>query len=231
MMPSKKQLAMESIHIEQDILRETVGSQDQVSASHGGLNVITFLTTGEVDVRPVTLSRARLAELQSHLMLLYTGIRRTASDVAKTYVENIDTKQDYLGRMHEMVGEGLSVLQGNSCVCRFGELLHEGWMLKRCLSPKVSSKEVDDLYERARAAGAIGGKITGAGGGGFLLLFVPPSAQVRVREALGELIHVPFAFEFNGSQIIFYDPQPADYADLDRDRTRRAVATFRELDS
>jgi D-glycero-alpha-D-manno-heptose-7-phosphate kinase len=231
MMPSKKQLAMESIHIEQDILRETVGSQDQVSAAHGGLNHITFLPTGEIDVRPVTLSRARLAELQSHLMLFYTGIRRTASDVAKTYVENIDTKREFLGRMHEMVGEGLSVLQGNCCVCRFGELLHEAWTLKRSLSAKVSNEMVDELYARARDSGAIGGKLTGAGGGGFLLLFVPPSSRNNVREALDSLIHVPFGFEFNGSQIIFYEPQQDDYAELERERATRSITGFRELAS
>ena len=230
-MPSKKQLALESIHIEQDMIRETVGSQDQVCAAYGGLNQIIFSTNRDVDVRPVTLSVARMHELDSHLMLFYTGIKRTASEVANGYVEDIDSKYKVLKKIQRMVDKGLDVLQSGSCICKFGELLHETWMLKRSLSPEVSNGMVDALYERARQAGAIGGKITGAGGGGFLLLFVPPSAQNRVREALGRQIHVPFRFESSGSQIIFYEPEQQDYSELERDRAKRAISSFKELDS
>jgi D-glycero-alpha-D-manno-heptose-7-phosphate kinase len=131
--------------------------------------------------------------------------------------------------MHEMVEEAIAILSGGRCICNFGELLHKTWMLKRNLSPHISNGMVDQLYERARAHGAIGGKITGAGGGGFLLLFVPPSAQERVKKALKELIHVPFTFESSGSQIIFYDPSKEDYSALDRDRAINPVIPFREL--
>lgn len=228
-MVSKHQLAKESIHIEQNLIRETVGSQDQVMAAYGGLNHIIFNTTGEITVRPVILTKERLEELSSHLMLFYTGIKRTASDIAKTYVEDIESKRENLITMNEMVQEAITILCGSRCICNFGELLHKTWMLKKNLSPQISNGVVDQLYERARAHGAIGGKITGAGGGGFLLLFVPHSAQKRVRNALKDLINVPFALESSGSQIIFYEPGKEDYAALDRDRVINPVTPFREL--
>ncbi len=230
-MPSKKQLAMESIHIEQNMIKETVGSQDQVSAAYGGLNLINFSTSGEIDVQPVTLSRARLEELDSHLMLFYTGIQRTASDVAKNYVDDIDGKKTVLKKMQKIVQDGLEVLNSNYPLYQFGELLHEAWMLKKGLGGDVSNGYVDEMYERALKAGAIGGKIAGAGGGGFLLLFVPPSKQRWIREALSDKIHVPFRFESGGSQIIFYEPERVDYSELEKDRAKRAISSFRELES
>jgi D-glycero-alpha-D-manno-heptose-7-phosphate kinase len=230
-MPSKKQLAMESIHIEQNMIKETVGSQDQVCAAYGGLNLINFSTSGEIDVQPVTLSRARLEELDSHLMLFYTGIQRTASDVAKNYVEDIDGKKNILKKMQKIVQNGLEILNSNYPIYRFGELLHETWMLKKSLGEDVSNGYVDALYERARKAGAIGGKIAGAGGGGFLLLFVPPSKQRWIRESLSDKIHVPFRFESGGSQIIFYEPERVDYSEMEKDRAKRTISSFKELDS
>ncbi|MBF0120903.1 MAG: kinase [Desulfobacterales bacterium] len=228
-MPTKKQLALDSIHIEQNMIKETVGSQDQVSAAYGGFNKIDFSTNGDINVNLIVLSKDRLKELNEHLMLLYTGIVRTASNVAVSYVNNIDKKSELLNRMHNMVDEGISILKGNSCVCKFGELLNEAWKAKRGLSSKVTNSTVDELYEFAKSNGAIGGKLTGAGGGGFLLLFVPPSHQKKVREAFGNMIHVPFSFEPNGSQIIFYDPDQKDYSSIENDRTNRTISPFREL--
>jgi len=230
-MPSKKQLAMETIHIEQNMIGETVGSQDQICAAYGGLNLVEFSTSGDIDVRPVTLHINRVEELNSYLMLFYTGIRRTASNVAQEYVNNLDKKHKLLGNMQEMVGDGVDILKSNSDICEFGELLHKAWLLKRELSPNVSNHLVDELYERAKQAGAIGGKITGAGGGGFLLLFVPPEKQRKVRETLSEKIHVPLRFESGGSQIIFYEPEREDYSELEKDRAKRIISRFRELDS
>jgi D-glycero-alpha-D-manno-heptose-7-phosphate kinase len=229
-MPSKKQLALESIYIEQKMIQETVGSQDQVSAAYGGLNKIHFSTEGEVDVQPVTLHTERIRELESHLMLFYTGIRRTASCVAQSYVEHIDRQHKLLVQLRGMVDEGIDILNSNSCICKFGELLHKTWQLKRNLSLDVSNACVDDLYKRAQDAGAVGGKITGAGGGGFLLLFVPPTSQKRVRDALSEKIHVPFRFESAGSQIIFYEPEREDYSSLESDRAKRSISSFQELE-
>ncbi len=140
------------------MIHETVGSQDQVSAAYGGLNHITFHTNGEITVEPVTISQDRYAELNSHLMLFYTGIKRTAETVAKSYVDEIEEKKDLLIAMHSMVGEGISILTSNRCICHFGELLDEAWKVKRSLSLKVSNNFVDDYYERALQNGAIGGK-------------------------------------------------------------------------
>ncbi len=230
-MPSKKQLATESIHIEQNMIEETVGSQDQVSAAYGGLNRINFSTSGEIDVRPLTLSTEKMRELDSHLMLFYTGIKRTASDIAKSYIEDIDGRRELLGKIQKMADEGVAILQRNSSIYEFGVLLHKAWELKKSLGTDVSNGYVDELYQRVRKAGAIGGKIAGAGGGGFLLLFVLPSAQRKVREALSDKIHVPFRFESGGSQIIFYQPEREDYSELEKDRATRAISSFKELDS
>jgi D-glycero-alpha-D-manno-heptose-7-phosphate kinase len=222
-MPTKKQLASESIHIEQDVLGETVGSQDQVMAAYGGLRHVRFETNGEIVAAPVVLPTARLAELQAHLMLFYTGIVRTASDVAKSYVEGIDSRRRQLRLLQELVEESIDILTSGKDIRVFGELLHEAWEAKRSLSDKVSTSKVDTLYERARAAGALGGKLTGAGGGGFLLLFVPPEQQQETVEALKHLTRVPFAFESAGSQIIFHEPG-VDYQQVEKARqNQRAV--------
>lgn len=228
-MSDKRQLATDCIHIEQDMIRETVGSQDQISAAYGGFNQITFRRDGMFEIRPLTLSRERIEELSSHLMLFYTGIKRTASDVAQSYTQSLECKKEVLSRMADMVDEGVDHLNSSKCICGFGKLLHDSWELKRSLGKLITNSQVDDYYGKALAHGAIGGKILGAGGGGFLLLFVPPAAQRRVRQALSFLIHVPFKFEFSGSQIIFFEPEAEDYAQLELDRDLRLVERFREL--
>lgn len=228
-MPGKRLLAGESITIEQDVIKENVGSQDQVTAAFGGLNRIEFLQNGEFTVTPVTISRERIVELQSHLMLFYTGIVRTAAQVAGSYTNQLDKRGAQLRRMREMVDEGTSILSGGEDLTHFGELLHESWEAKRSLSGQVSNSDIDSFYETARSAGAIGGKLMGAGGGGFMVLFVPPAKQRAVREAFTRLLHVPFSLEFSGSQIVFYDHE-LDYSHAERDRDQRPVQAFRELD-
>lgn len=227
-MPSKHQLATESIHIEQDRLKETVGSQDQVLAAYGGFNNITFLPNGEISVRPMTLTQERINELNSHLMLFYTGIKRTASNIAKSYVNNIEAGKRQFRIMKDLLEESISILNRGQDINGFGELLHETWQAKRSLGPKVSNSYVDEIYDQAISAGAIGGKLTGAGGGGFLLLFVPPFKQKKVREKLNKLIYVPFKFKFSGSQIIFFDPQE-DYSKLEKERAHQSLNRFREF--
>ena len=204
-MVSKQQLAEESIYIEQKLLKETVGSQDQMSAAHGGFNIIEFSPNNEISIRPMTLSRERIEELNSHLMLFYTGIIRTASNIAESYVNNIENRKRQLCMMNDLLEESISILNSGKDINGFGKLLHKAWQAKRSLSNKVSNSNVDELYNTVRSAGAIGGKLTGAGGGGFMLLFVPPEKQKKVREKLKKLIHVPFKFESAGSQIIFFD--------------------------
>lgn len=224
-MPSKRQLAMEGIRIEQEILKETVGSQDQVLAAFGGFNHIVFSQSGEISVRPVTLSADRLLELNSHLMLFYTGIERTASDVAASYMVGRNGKSSQLRIMKDLVDEAVSVLNNGRDIAEFGALLNEGWEAKRSLSAEVSNSYVDELYSHSLANGALGGKLLGAGGGGFMLLFVPPAKQERVRAALNKLINVPFHFEFSGSQIIFFEPE----RDYSAEEKLRAVREFNFL--
>ncbi|MBI3611414.1 MAG: kinase [Nitrospirae bacterium] len=227
-MPNKQQLATESIYVEQERLKENVGSQDQVLAAHGGFNHVVFSPDGRVSVRPMTLARERVRELNSHLMLFYTGIKRTASDIAESYIKNIESKERQLHRLGEMVEEGISILSSGQDISRFGKLLHESWQAKRSLSAKVSNSHVEEIYNEAMSAGAIGGKLIGAGGGGFLLLFVHPPDQNKVRERLTKLLHVPFQFEFSGSQIIFFDPEE-DYSAEEKARANQTIQAFQEL--
>ncbi|MCK4997938.1 MAG: hypothetical protein KAS23_00335 [Anaerohalosphaera sp.] len=229
-MPSKRQLAMESIFIEQEMIKENVGSQDQVCAAFGGLNRIDFSNKGQIDVEALTLSTERIKELESHLMLFYTGVKRTASKIVEGYSNDLIKKEKVMLQMKKIVDHGVDILNESTDICRFGELLHKSWELKKQVSNAISNDHIDNLYLRARAAGAIGGKITGAGGGGFLLLFVPPEKQFRVREALSQYIHVPFNFERSGSQIIFYEPEKIDYSVAENDRAKREIKMFRELD-
>jgi D-glycero-alpha-D-manno-heptose-7-phosphate kinase len=204
---SKEQLASRAIHIEQDIIKETVGSQDQVSAAFGGLNRIEFNKDGTFQVDPVVLSGKRLEELQDHLMLFYTRVQRTASDIAKAQIDNIKNRQKELKYMHEMVDRGIAILQdAKTPISKFGELLDESWRYKRSLSDRISTPQIDEIYEAALKEGAIGGKILGAGGGGFLLLFAPPERHADISYSLNDLVEVPFRFERAGSRVVFYQP-------------------------
>lgn len=227
-MVSKHQLAMEGIHVEQELLKETVGSQDQVMAAHGGLNHVQFLQSGDVTVHPVVLSRERLIELDAHLMLFYTGIKRTASDVAGTYVSNLEERRLQLRIISNLVEEAMALLASPRSIEEFGRLLNESWQTKRSMSNVVSNTKVDEVYQEACQAGATGGKLLGAGGGGFMLLFVPVARQEAVKERLNRLIHVPFHFDFSGSQIVFFDPE-ADYSREDALRSARRVESFTEM--
>lgn len=228
-MPGKHKLAMDAICVEQEHTDETVGSQDQVAAAYGGFNHVIFDADGEITVRPMTLTRERTEELSRNLMLFYTGIRRIASEVARTYVEEIEDRAEQLTSFGRLVDEGVSLLSSDRDVRDFGELLDEAWQIKRTLSRDVSNPEVEGLYNAAREAGAVGGKILGAGGGGFLLLFVPPEKQKDVLVRFDNLIHVPFEFETNGSQIIFFGREE-DHASQEMVRSGQILKPFRELD-
>lgn len=204
---SKIDLAYKTIDMEQNIIKEHVGSQDQVAASYGGLNRIDFTTKNEIHVHPVTISASRVKELEDHLILCFTNVQRIASDIAKTKIDNLKKRYRELKIMHQMVSEAIDILcSSNTPIEEFGKLLHENWQYKRTLSDKVSNESIDNTYEVARKAGAIGGKILGAGGGGFLLLFAKPEDQPLIKEALKEFVHVPFKLDYTGSQVIFYQP-------------------------
>jgi D-glycero-alpha-D-manno-heptose-7-phosphate kinase len=204
---AKDTLAGEAIHVEQCLLREPVGLQDQISAAFGGFNHIAFRQDGAYEVTPIILARERLQHLQQHLLLFFTGISRLSTDIAQTVIGNLRRRTEQLHAMRGMVNEALAVLASPSTdLAEFGRLLHESWQLKRSLSDRVSNATIDDLYSTARRAGAVGGKLLGAGGGGFMLLFVRPEDHARVREALGALIAVPFKFETSGCRIVLYQP-------------------------
>ncbi|MBX3709366.1 MAG: kinase [Gammaproteobacteria bacterium] len=205
MMSSKRELACEAIHIERDILKENVGVQDQIATAYGGLNKIIVHPDGSFEVKPLILSHHRQQELHEHLLLFFTGISRTASDIAADKIKSIPEKNHQLHTMRNMVDEAESILCTSQDITLFGELLHETWMLKRQLSSKIAPAYIDEIYAKARNAGAIGGKLLGAGGGGFMLFFVNPENKLHVCNALEDLLLVPFHFESSGSQIIFYD--------------------------
>jgi D-glycero-alpha-D-manno-heptose-7-phosphate kinase len=224
---AREALAAEAIHVEQKLLGETVGSQDQVFAAFGGFNFIEFSPDDTFRVHPLPIARSRLEELNASLMLFYTGFRRTASDVASSYVGGLADKKTQLRRTRALVDEGIRTLTGNGDLEEFGELLHEGWQLKRSLGSAVSNSEIDAIYQEARRGGAIGGKLLGAGGGGFMLFYAPPGCQKRLRARLKELLWVPFRFDTGGSQIIFYSPGQ-DYAELDGLRSQTPPWFFRE---
>jgi len=204
---SKEELAKEAVHLEQDILKENVGSQDQVAVSYGGFNKITFSQSGEFRVEPVQVNNEQVKELESSLRLYFTGFSRYASEVAKTQIENIQNRERELTLMHTMVDEGIRILNGNKGMEEFGRLLNETWQIKKSLSDKITTPEIDAMYEKAKKAGALGGKLLGAGGGGFLLLLISPEKQQAVRDALHGFLEVSFAFENNGSQIIYKNHQ------------------------
>jgi len=194
-------LAREALHVEQNVIRERVGSQDQIAAAHGGLNRIHF-HHGGFRVDPVILPIARKEELQSHLMLFFTNISRSANDILEEQCAKVAANAVPLHTMRHQVEQAVEILEKGH-LRDFGTLLHQGWLLKRSLSTRISNPLIDECYETARAHGALGGKLLGAGGGGFLLLFVPPEKQEAVKAALPKLVHVPFGFEEEGTRVIY----------------------------
>lgn len=206
-MANKDELAHDAIHIEQNIIGENVGSQDQVSAAFGGFNKIVFHRNDSFDVSPVILPKNRLEELHSCLMLCFTGFSRIASEVAKSKIDNLKVREKELHLMRAMVDEALEILRdSNKSIDTFGMLLDSSWKYKRSLSDRVSTPEIDSIYQAAMDAGAIGGKILGAGGGGFLLIFARPERHAAIQARLHKLIHVPFEFEDSGSRVVLYQP-------------------------
>lgn len=205
---TKQELASEAHHVEQIMIGENVGSQDQVHAAFGGFNVAEFFDE-TFRVRPVVCASERCQQLDDALLLFYTGENRLASEVVAEQVQKTSThdNDDYLAAMYDMVARA-EVLCSDAAPAEFlpklGELLHQGWELKKQLASQVSTNRIDDMYAAARHAGALGGKLCGAGRGGFLLLLVPPAQQVLVRSALAGHLEVPFQFEHDGSTIIHF---------------------------
>lgn len=208
-MRDKQALAADAIRVEQELLGEAVGSQDQVSAAYGGFNRINFLPDGSIDVRRVVAPQSRLAELEQHLALYFTGFSRTASEVASEQVRLTSQREKELRAILQLVDEGEAIINApERSLVDFGRLLHEGWQLKRSLTNRITNSDIDEIYQAGREAGAIGGKLLGAGGGGFMLFFVPPERREALRTRLQKLLCVPFSFSLRGSQVAVYEPEP-----------------------
>jgi D-glycero-alpha-D-manno-heptose-7-phosphate kinase len=205
---SKRRLADEAIHLEQTLLKENVGIQDQIAAAFGGLNRVDIGQNGDYAVQPVLMSEARKRDFEEHMILLFTGIARHASDVARKQIDVLakQGKEDVVRRMQALVDEGIEVLANGRDLRAFGELLDESWRLKRSISDAISTETVDEIYARALRAGAIGGKLLGAGGGGFMLLFVEPAKRAQISAALAGYLQIPFRFERAGSRIVLFEP-------------------------
>lgn len=207
-MRDKHSLAQEAMHVEQNLLGETVGAQDQVSVTYGGFNRINFATDGSIEVRRVMAPQLRIAALEERCMLYFTGFSRTASEIAQEQVRVTPNKSAELSTMLEMVNQAEQIVTGRGhALDEFGHLMHEGWKLKRSLTSKISNPAIDAIYEAGLSAGALGGKLLGAGGGGFMLFYVPPEKQQAVRERLKNLLCVPFSFTNRGTHVVLYEPE------------------------
>ncbi|MDA9766840.1 kinase [Candidatus Thioglobus sp.] len=204
---SPNELSSTAIHIEQNLIKECVGSQDQISAAYGGFNEIEFYKDGTFSVEPKIISQDRSQNLNDHLMLFFTGISRFSSEIAKSQILNMNKCRLQMHELRDMVDEASSILGNpNTPLEEFGKLLNKAWENKRSLSDRVSNTQIDELYSAAIKAGALGGKILGAGGGGFILFFAKPENQDRVKAALDNLTFVPFKFENTGSKVVLYQP-------------------------
>ena len=223
---SKKNLAKTTIHIEQNLTKEIVGSQDQISAAYGGFNHIKFYKSGNFIVRPIKLSSKKIRSLENKLMIFHTGIFRTAENISKNYFKNYKQKELHLNKMHLMVNDAINILK-NGNLDDFGKLLNDAWFLKKSLSKEISNSIINDIYETALSNGALGGKLLGAGGGGFLIFYVPESKQKKIKKILSKLLFIPLKFEKNGSQII-YDLPEKQYTNEEYARSKNQLKSFKE---
>jgi D-glycero-alpha-D-manno-heptose-7-phosphate kinase len=197
------ELACEAIHVERHLLRENVGCQDQVIAAFGGFNLVEFRSEHDFEVQRIPVTPNCLGRLEQHLLLVFTGIKRKASDVAAGQLAKRSRNAETLREMRDMVYRGFNILTSGRRLHDFGELLHHAWLAKYSLDGGISNPEIDELYERGRKAGAIGGKLLGAGGGGFMLFFVPPAARPKLQKACRNWQTLDVRLNAPGSQIIF----------------------------
>ncbi len=203
-MISKQELALETINLERNVLFENVGVQDQIASVYGGLNHIKIDRNGQFVVEPVIINEKRKQHLNDHLLLFFTGVSRTSSEVCEKQIKSAKSNHKQLTRIQAMVPEAIEILTEGD-LNDFGELLHETWTLKKSLTDDISTPYIDEIYARAIGNGAIGGKVLGAGGGGFMLFFAKPEFHSKIKDALREFIHVPFSFDNEGTSIIHYE--------------------------
>ena len=207
-MISKKALAQDAIRIEQEVIGEAVGSQDQIWAAYGGLNKIEFQKDVKLSISPIIMGEKNYLSLESSLMLFFTGFSRVAPLIAQKKIDNFKNKEEELNMLSTLASSAASSLQDkNYDIKKIGELIHEAWILKRELAEGVTTKEIDEIYKEGLLAGALGGKILGAGGGGFILFVVPPENQANLQKRLSKLVHVKFNFDSVGSNIVVFEPE------------------------
>ncbi len=204
-MVTKHTLASTAAHIEVDMLKRSIGKQDHYAAAYGSLNTFSFYSNEKVLVEPVFYDPVFKQEMEDHMMLFYTRLKRDAHEVLQSQKARTSEKFETLQKMRDLTIPLAQVISDGQDLNRIGEILHEGWLLKKSITEEISSIEIDDYYERARKAGAIGGKLLGAGGGGFLLFVVKPDKQVDVAKALGDLYRMHFKIDSEGTRITYYD--------------------------
>lgn len=202
----KKKLADEAIYLERVLCKESGGIQDQIAAAFGGLNRINFNAEG-YEVKPVIISPERKRQLNRNLMLFFTGFSRFSSDIQETTQKALADKEKQLLEMLSLVDDAERILTSKTDLNEFGRLLDYTWKLKRGISSQISTGTIDDLYDRGIKAGALGGKLLGAGGGGFLLFYVEEDKREAVHQAMEDLLYVPFRFENSGTRVIYYTPE------------------------
>ncbi len=206
-MATKLELSQQAIHIEQDVLKEAVGCQDQIWAAYGGFNRIDFAPDGTFEVMPIIVPAERREELRRSMMMFFTGLPRDASVIAQQQIDNLGRRVRQLDVLQGMVDRASEIIcDERAPLNELGKLMGESWRLKRELASAVTTPAIDEIYDAARAAGAVGGKLLGAGGGGFILFLVEPGKQQRVRERLKHLLQVSLDFEQDGSKIVLYQP-------------------------
>ncbi len=199
---ARRELAETACHLEIDVLEEPIGKQDQYAAAYGGINYMQFAKDGGVKVNPIFLAPSQKNKLQRHLMFFYTGKTRSASEILKKQKKNIEKKIPILRKMSDTVPLGVKALQKGD-LKSFAKLLDKEWSLKKDLVSGISSKEIETMYQRALSSGAWGGRVSGAGGGGFLFLVAPPNKQQQIRKALSSYREISMRITEGGSQILF----------------------------
>ena len=207
---SKQKLAEDAIYVERELCAESGGWQDQIAAAYGGFNRFDFSSDG-FSVKPVIISPKRKQEIEQCLMMFFTGISRLSDTIASTQIAAIRDKTAQLLEMKKLVDDAENIICSKADISEFGKLLDYAWTLKRGLTSNISTDYIDEIYQKAKNAGATGGKLMGAGGGGFMALFGEPDVQPKIRKALKDLVYVPFSFENEGSKIIHYAPEEYDY--------------------
>jgi D-glycero-alpha-D-manno-heptose-7-phosphate kinase len=213
--PSKEHLAEQAIFLEQSVLKETVGVQDQILTSHGGLNKVKILPSGEYKISAINLSKDRIENFEERILLFYTGVSRFASDIAKKQVLAIPKNKANLHEMQKLVEIAADLLSNGNDLDDFGRLLDQTWQLKRGLESSITPSFINDIYTSGISAGALGGKLLGAGGGGFIIFYVPPEYKQSVLDALIDLLVVPFKIDFTGTELMYSKSQIYSQTSMD----------------